>query len=122
MGYALLTGKPIFEGTGSVDICMKQLKEEPIRPENRLNSALPDDLQNVLMSCLRKDPSDRPQNIDALASALRACNDAMSWTDADAIEWWEVVYMAKAAARAAIPGGPATAAGSPDNETLDNEV
>ena len=122
VGYALLTGKPIFDGTGSVDVCMKQLNEEPMRPENRLNSALPDDLQNVLMSCLRKAPSDRPQDIDELASALRACDDAMAWSDTDAIQWWEVVYREKTASQALNSGGPATASGSPDNETLDNEV
>ncbi len=92
VGYALLTGKPIFEGTGSVDICMKQLNEMPPRPESRLNCDLPDDLQNVLMSCLQKDPKDRPQSIDELASALRSCDDAMSWTESDSIHWWEVVY------------------------------
>ena len=122
VGYALLTGKPIFEGTGSVDICMKQLKEEPIRPEKRLNFPLPDDLQNVLMSCLRKSPSDRPQGIDELASALRACDDALAWTDTDAIQWWEVVYTEKNASQAAAGGAAVTAAASPNHDTLDNEA
>ncbi len=116
VGYALLTGKPIFEGTGSVDICMKQLNEMPLRPENRLESKLPDDLQNVLMSCLRKDPKDRPQSIDELASALRSCADAVSWTESDAIHWWEVVY---SDAKSSSNGNDVA---KQDHETLENKT
>lgn len=121
VGYALLTGKSIFDGTGSVDICMKQLNEQPIRPENRLKSSLPEDLQNVLMSCLRKDPMDRPQSIDELASTLRSCNDAMAWTESDAIQWWEVVYTERSLAKEA-NRFPDPIPGSDDHETLDNDV
>ena len=92
VGYALLTGKPIFEGSGSVDICMKQLSEVPVRPSERLGTPLPEDLQNVLMSCLRKDPTERPRNMEDLASALRSCDDAGQWNEVDTIEWWEQVF------------------------------
>lgn len=96
VGYALLTGKPIFDGGGTVDICFKQLKEDPVRPEQRFGGALPEDLQNVLMSCLRKDPAERPRDMQDLVLALRSCNDALSWTEADATHWWEVVYAERA--------------------------
>ncbi|MGB7327800.1 MAG: serine/threonine protein kinase [Rubripirellula sp.] len=93
VGYTLLTGKPMFEGDASVEICMKQLKEDPLRPADRLAShgideRLPDDLQNILMSCLRKDPTQRPASIDDLAAALRHCDDATGWDDVAAIHWW----------------------------------
>lgn len=97
VGYTLLTGKPMFDGEASADICMKQLKEAPVRPSDRLGRTLPMDLQNVLMSCLRKDPKDRPRSIDDLAAALRQCDDAGRWTDMDALRWWQVLQDDKAA-------------------------
>jgi serine/threonine-protein kinase len=94
VGYALLTGLPTFEGDSSVDVCWKQLSEEPIRPCDRIGKPLPEDLQNVLMSCLRKEPRERPLSIDDLESALRQCTDAGCWSAADALRWWEVEFPA----------------------------
>ena len=54
---------------------------------------LPEDLQNVLMSCLRKDPEERPRSIEDLQSALRQC-EADEWTLGDALRWWEVDFAA----------------------------
>lgn len=89
VGYTLLTGVPTFEGEAAVDICLKQLDEEPLRPSDRIGAPLPEDLQNVLMSCLRKDPEERPQRVDDLADALRQCLDAYHWNAGDAYRWWE---------------------------------
>ncbi|MEM1068405.1 MAG: serine/threonine protein kinase [Planctomycetota bacterium] len=91
VGYTLLTGKPTFDGDSSVDVCLKQLKEMPLRPAERLGEPLPEDLQNVLMSCLQKDPEERPRSIEDLQSALRQC-ESKEWVVADAIHWWEVTY------------------------------
>ncbi len=91
VGYTLLTGQPMFDGDASVEICLKQLREEPARPCDRIGKPLPDDLQNILMSCLRKDPSQRPNSIDDLAAALRQCDDAGKWEPVDALRWWSTV-------------------------------
>jgi len=69
---------------------MQQLNEEPQRPSDRIDRALPEDLQNILMSCLRKSPEERPFSADDLADSLRQCQDANRWTAAEAIQWWEV--------------------------------
>ncbi|WP_222435934.1 serine/threonine-protein kinase [Rubripirellula tenax] len=91
VGYTLLVGKPMFEGDASVDICLKQLREDPIRPSDRIGVPLPDDLQNVLMSCLSKDPKFRPSSIEDLATSLHQCCDAGKWDDVDAKNWWSLV-------------------------------
>ncbi|MDG2221847.1 MAG: protein kinase, partial [Rubripirellula sp.] len=93
VGYTLLTGQPTFDSESSVEVCLKQLKEMPSRPEERLGRLLPDDLQNVLMSCLRKDPDERPRSIEDLQSALLQCN-ADDWTRDDALHWWEIEFAA----------------------------
>jgi serine/threonine-protein kinase len=89
VGYILLTGETLFDGDSSVDVCVQQLNDEPQRPCDRINQPLPEDLQNVLMSCLRKSPDERPMSADDLADSLRHCQDANRWTPADAIQWWE---------------------------------
>lgn len=109
VGYTLLTGIPMFDGDASADICMKQLKQAPLRPSERLGRPLPMDLQNVLMSCLRKDPNERPRSIDDLAAALRQCDDAGGWTDIDALRWWHGLQDDKAAGKN--PAATATKAG-----------
>lgn len=92
VGYTLMTGLPPFEGESSVDICWKQLNQDPVRPCERIGRPLPEDLQNVLMSCLRKDPNDRPMSIADLQDALRQCADANAWSTADAVDWWETEF------------------------------
>jgi serine/threonine-protein kinase len=89
VGYILLTGTTLFDGENSVDVCMQQLNDQPLRPCDRINEPLPEDIQNVLMSCLRKSPEERPLSADDLADSLRYCQDANRWTPADAIHWWE---------------------------------
>ncbi len=88
VGYALLAGVPVFEGGASVDICLKQLNELPVRPSDRTGIPLAEDLQNVLMSCLQKDPNQRPMSMDELADTLRGCEDHGRWTQVDTVQWW----------------------------------
>ncbi len=88
VGYALLTGVPLFDGGASVDICLKQLNEVPVRPAKRIGIPLADDLQNVLMSCLQKDTNQRPMSMDELADTLRGCEDHGRWTQVDSVQWW----------------------------------
>ncbi|WP_197231616.1 serine/threonine-protein kinase [Novipirellula artificiosorum] len=92
VGYALLTGLPMYDSGPSVDICLKQLNEAPLRPSERTGADLPEDLQNVLMSCLRKDAAERPMSMADLADTLRHCRDHDHWSNADAMRWWQNVF------------------------------
>ena len=92
VGYHLLTGKALFDGDNPADVCAKQLHETPVRPDTRISVDLPEDLQNVLMACLQKIPSDRPASADDLAASLSQCTHHSRWTIADARRWWEEVY------------------------------
>jgi len=92
VGYTLLTGRPTFEGETVVDICMKQLHGEPARPSERLGQQLPDDLQDLLMSCLGRDPAGRPPTMQVLCDMLRECENAFDWTASDAQQWWNDIF------------------------------
>lgn len=70
--YALLTGRPPFEGDTPVATLMKVRDENPPRPR-QANPAVPRDLETICMKCLEKDACRR------YASALRLAEDLESW-------------------------------------------
>lgn len=85
--YNLLTGTEVFEGATVVEICSHHLHSEPEPASSRLGTALPGELEELVMSCLRKSPGQRPDTA-ALSESLDAL-DVGAWTTADAARWWE---------------------------------
>ncbi len=67
--YQLLSGKLPITGTGSVDVLVRVLREEPV-PLMVADPKLPADLQTVVMKCLEKDPVRRYDSARALAEDL----------------------------------------------------
>ncbi|MBR9803215.1 HDOD domain-containing protein [bacterium] len=89
VGYFLLCGQPLFTGNDALDICLKQLQELPPPPAERLKKPLPADLEQLVMSCLNKDPQKRPVSASLLEQGLMNCLDANRWTNQDAASWWK---------------------------------
>jgi serine/threonine protein kinase len=89
LGYFLLTGQPVFDGKGIVDICAKHIHDTPQPPHERLGKPLPADLEGIILQCLAKQPKDRPAGADILANALEHCQDAGTWSKADSHDWWQ---------------------------------
>ena len=89
VGYYLLSGERVFDTENVMEICSKHLTEVPVLPSTRTESTIPDDLEKIIMSCLEKDPADRPQDAGKLEAALASCIDANSWSQADARSWWD---------------------------------
>jgi eukaryotic-like serine/threonine-protein kinase len=88
VAYLLLTGTPVFGGATAVEICANHLHTEPERPSARLGRELPADLERLVLSCLAKQPEQRPQDALALRAGLDACADARQWNAAQAEHWW----------------------------------
>ncbi|MEJ2274042.1 MAG: serine/threonine protein kinase [Woeseiaceae bacterium] len=89
VGYFLVSGRHVFEGESAVAICASHLHDTPVRPSEKLGRPVPQDLEDVLMRCLEKDPARRPQNAAALTGMLEACDAAGEWTQDDARAWWQ---------------------------------
>jgi serine/threonine-protein kinase len=83
----LLTGKDVFTGRNLLEICGHHLHTEPVPPSERLGARIAADLEKLILSCLSKDPADRPRDARALQSDLRQCRDARTWTEEDARHW-----------------------------------
>jgi len=97
VGYYLVTGKRVFEGKTSVEICVQHVTATPIPPSRHVT--VPQELEDILLRCLAKKPADRPWGAVQLAAQLRAVPIGDAWTDDKALAWWREfrVVMAKEA-------------------------
>jgi serine/threonine-protein kinase len=86
VGYYLITGKRVFEGKTSVDVCVQHVTATPKRPSELVT--VPPELEDVLLRCLAKKPELRPSSANELARLLRAVPVGTSWNDDHALAWW----------------------------------
>jgi serine/threonine protein kinase/CHASE1-domain containing sensor protein len=88
VAYFILTGEHVFEGRTVLDVLTKHLLEPPEPPSKRLGRPLSPDLEAIVLSCLAKDRSARPESASALRTALLACDDAGRYDMEAARVWW----------------------------------
>jgi serine/threonine-protein kinase len=67
--YQLLSGRLPIRGTGSVDMLVRVMQEEP-EPLSRAVPHIAADLETIVMKCLEKDPARRYDSARALAEDL----------------------------------------------------
>jgi len=101
VAYYLLTGTPVFSGRGALELIHHHLQSEPEPPSKRLGKPLPPKLEAVVLSCLAKDPDQRPESAKALADALKACDDVPAWEETAARAYWRERAMRRNAAKTA---------------------
>jgi serine/threonine-protein kinase len=89
VGYFLLTGSPPFEGKTMVEVCGHHLHSDPSPPSSRLGRPVPAKLEKLILQCLEKDRSKRPEDARAFVTALDACDDVAMWSQAEAERWWQ---------------------------------
>jgi serine/threonine-protein kinase len=91
VGYYLLTGSLVFEGTTPMQLILKHIQAMPELPSARLGKPVPAGLEQLIMQCLAKPPSDRPTDAAKLAEAMSQAG-ADAWTQRDARCWWESTF------------------------------
>ncbi len=89
VGYFLLTGKAIFDSRNLSELLMDQIKTVPKKPSERLGAKISDDLENLIMQCLARDPDQRPASAKAFDETLSKCRSAGQWSQAQARDWWQ---------------------------------
>lgn len=93
VAYWLLTGHLVFEAPSPMGLLVHHTQSTPSRPSTRTELAVPAALDELVLSCLAKDPADRPQTARELARRLAAIPCADEWNDERAREWWEKVRL-----------------------------
>ena len=88
VGYWLLSGRQVFDSGSAVEILMDHARTPPPRLSERATRPLPPGLEEVLLFCLQKNPDERPDSVEELATALAAIPLAEEWTPARARSWW----------------------------------
>jgi len=88
VGYWLVTGQLVFEGSSALEIIADHIKSPPIPPSQRSELAVPDTFEKVILWCLEKDPETRPSSVLELKQALLQCKLEKRWTQRDAEAWW----------------------------------
>ena len=88
VAYWLLTGSLVFRADSPMEVAAMHLREAPVPPSQCTEMEIPEDLEAVVMDCLRKEPDDRPGSAEELADRIARCAiDA--WTQEDARNWWQ---------------------------------
>lgn len=89
VGYWLLTGQLVFEEETPMAAILAHATREPTPPSEVTETEVPEELEQIILSCLKKKQDDRPQSADDLAQRLRACCVDGEWSNAKARSWWE---------------------------------
>ena len=88
VAYFLLTGHPPFARATLAEVLMAQARDR-LLPPSKLRADVPDDLQQVVVRCLAKDPLERYPSAQTFAEALSQCAAANRWTNCHAARWWQ---------------------------------
>jgi len=89
VAFWLLTGRLVFDAASPMAMIAAHMKEPPPRPSSCAEIEVPPGLDDVVMSCLAKDPEDRPQSANTLIEMLGACGREAEWTQVRARHWWK---------------------------------
>jgi len=101
--YEVLCGRPPFRGKDHADTLSQILERSPVEPR-KINRHVPNDIQTIVLKCLRKEAGDRYGTSEAMAQDLHR------FVRGDAIEarppsaWEELCRRVRASRRAIIVG------------------
>jgi serine/threonine-protein kinase len=88
LAYWLLTGQFVFSAETPMGHVMHHARTPPTPPSARTQRPIPAALDELVLSCLAKDPADRPQSARELSRRLGQLVDAEAWSQDRAREWW----------------------------------
>ena len=89
VGYWLLTGQPVFRGDTPIEVLMRHVRNKPAPLRSLAEIPIPEALDEAILSCLAKDPKQRPQGAEALARILEAIPFERPWTRTRARDSWK---------------------------------
>jgi serine/threonine-protein kinase len=89
VAYWMLTGRYVFTGDSSIQIVARHVNTAPVPPSRYSAFDISPALDELVLACLRKKPSQRPATARELCDRLGRCEVESPWTREDARQWWE---------------------------------
>jgi eukaryotic-like serine/threonine-protein kinase len=89
VAYWMLTAGYVFKAPSALQLMARHIQTPPEPPSKHSETPLPQDLEEIVLACLAKRPSDRPANARELADRLAQCEVVSPWSREDARRWWE---------------------------------
>jgi serine/threonine-protein kinase len=96
LAYWLLTGEFVFTAETPMALLVQHAQAPPAPPSARTDRPIPAALDEIVLSCLAKDPAQRPQSARELSLRLAGVEGASAWTQDRAREWWTSHQLATA--------------------------
>jgi plasmid stabilization system protein ParE len=88
VAYWLLTGQFVFTADTPMGLLLKHAHTVPTPPSARTDRTIPAALDQLVLSCLAKEPAKRPQSARELSSRLAEIEGTHAWTQDRARDWW----------------------------------
>ncbi|HLL24218.1 MAG TPA: serine/threonine-protein kinase, partial [Kofleriaceae bacterium] len=88
VAYYMLTGHLVFDAETSAAMIAAHIRDKATAPSHRSELPIPAALDAIVLSCLAKDPADRPQTAEELQERLNAVPLASPWNQDLAHAWW----------------------------------
>ena len=92
VAYWLLSGRTVFEGETPMSLALAHIQLPPQPPSTYSSQPIPTSLDDLIMRCLEKAPSRRPQTAQEVYDLLGNCNPSTTWTAEDAAKWWRTNF------------------------------
>jgi serine/threonine-protein kinase len=90
VAYWLLTGQFVFRAETPMGLLLQHAQTPPTPPSTRTERPIPPALDDLVLSCLAKDPANRPQSARELSHRLAELEGANAWTQDRAQQWWTI--------------------------------
>jgi serine/threonine-protein kinase len=103
VAYWLLTGEFVFTGDTPMALLLQHASALPVPPSARTELPIPEVLDRIVMSCLAKNPAERPPSAKELSRRLADVECAGGWSEGRAHEWWALHQPAFASGATARP-------------------
>jgi serine/threonine protein kinase len=88
LAYFLISGKYAYEGKSVMEIYEKQLTQNLVPVSMRTTNLVSPQLDELILRCLDKEPSKRPQSAAGLRALLRTSPLESSWGADARAGWW----------------------------------
>ncbi|OFW44222.1 MAG: hypothetical protein A3J29_23505 [Acidobacteria bacterium RIFCSPLOWO2_12_FULL_67_14b] len=86
--YYLLTGRRVFEDSTPMQALVDHVHAAPAAPSRKAGQAIPREVDELVLQCLKKAPGDRPKDATEILHRIVSGQMAKGWSSTHALAWW----------------------------------